>query len=176
MRHGRHVKKLGVKTAHRHAMLANMAVSLILCGKVKTTLSRAKVLQSKVERLITLAKRGGIHARRQAFQQLKSREIVKKLFDEIGPELKNMNGGYTRRAFFGRRLGDGASMAIVELNIAKKVVAETKKKDKESAETESKSGPAKARAAAKEPKEKKPKAEKGAKKKTPAKAKEKAKA
>ena len=175
MRHGRHVKKLGVKTAHRHAMLSNMAGSLILHSRVKTTMARAKVMQSEVEQLITLAKKGDLHSRRQAYQHLKSREIVKKLFEEIGPELKNMNGGYTRRAFFGRRLGDGASMVIVELNIAKKAVVDTKKKDKETSETEGKQPAAKSKAAPKEPKAKKAKAEKNAPKKA-VKGKEKAKA
>jgi large subunit ribosomal protein L17 len=159
MRHGRHVKKLGVKTPHRKAMLSNMATSLITHGKIKTLTTRAKVVQSDVEKLITLAKRGDLHARRQVFATLRDDDAVKKLFTEIASEFKNTNGGYTRRAFFGRRLGDGASLSIVELNIEKKVVVEPKKKGKEETSEE-----AKADTKTKEPKakkEKKTKAEKG---------------
>jgi large subunit ribosomal protein L17 len=158
MRHGRHVKKLGVKTAHRKAMLSNMANSLITHGKIKTLTTRAKVIQGNVDRLITLAKRGDLHARRQAFATLRDDVTVKKLFSEIASEFKNMNGGYTRRAFFGYRLGDGASLSIVELNVERKVVVEPKKKGKEEPTDE-----AKAEMKGKEPsvkKEKKLKAEK----------------
>jgi large subunit ribosomal protein L17 len=157
MRHGKHVKKLGVKTAHRHAMLSNMATSLINIGRIKTTTARAKVLQSRVERLITLAKRGDLHARRQAFAALRDNSAVKKLFTEIASELKDLKGGYTRRAFFGRRMGDGASLSVVELNIEKKVVEEPKKKGKGKEE-----GKPEVKAEKKEAKkkEKKPKAEK----------------
>lgn len=133
MRHRKYVKKLGVKKPHREAMLSNMANSLIDAGKIKTTTARAKVLQSKVERLITLARKGDVHSRRQVFRVLRRRDTVKKLYDDIVPEFKKTNGGYTRRAFFGRRLGDGASLSIVELNIEKKFVEETKKKGKKAA-------------------------------------------
>jgi len=133
MRHGKHVKKLGVTSAHRRAMLSNLANSLIAQSRIKTTTARAKVVQGKVERLITLAKRGDLHARRQAFAVLRNRDNVKRLFDEIAGEFKNINGGYTRRAFFGRRLGDGASLSVIELNIEKKAVEESKgKKGKKS--------------------------------------------
>ncbi len=135
MRHRKHVKKLGVKKPHREAMLSNMANSLIDAGKIKTTTARAKVLQSKVERLITLGRKGDVHSRRQAFRVLRRRDTVKKLFDDIAPEFKKANGGYTRRAFYGRRLGDGASLSVVELNIEKKFVEETKKKGKKAAST-----------------------------------------
>jgi len=97
-------------------------------------------LQGKVERLITLAKRGDLHARRQAFAVLRNRDNVKKLFDEIAGEFKNISGGYTRRAFFGRRLGDGASLSVIELNIEKKAVEESKgKKGKKSESTKEES-------------------------------------
>jgi large subunit ribosomal protein L17 len=163
MRHGRHVKKLGVKTAHRHAMMSNMATSLILAGKIRTTVARAKVVQSKVEKLITLAKRGDLHARRQIIAALRDNDAVTKLFNEIVPEFKDTKGGFTRRAIWGRRLGDGATLAVVELNIEKKVVAEPKKKGK--GETEEKveavdTKKEKKVKPAKEKKEKKPKAEK----------------
>jgi large subunit ribosomal protein L17 len=162
MRHGRHVKKLGVKTAHRHAMMSNMATSLISVGKIKTTTARAKVVQGHVERLITLAKRGDLHARRQIFAALRDDAAVTKLFTEIVPELKDIKGGYTRRAFFGRRLGDGASLSVIELNIEKKVVEEPKKKGKEKEEGKAAEGKAEKKEAkpAKEKKEKKPRAEK----------------
>ena len=133
MRHRRYVKKLGVKKPHREAMLSNMANSLIDAGKIRTTTARAKVLQSKVERLITLARKGDVHSRRQAFRVLRRRDTVKKLFDDIASEFKKTNGGYTRRAFYGRRLGDGATLSVVELNIEKKFVEETKKKGKKGA-------------------------------------------
>ena len=175
MRHGRHVKKLGVKTPHRKAMLSNMATSLITYGKIKTLTTRAKVVQSKVERLITLAKRGDLHARRQVFATLRDDGAVKKLFTELAPEFKSRNGGYTRRAFFGHRLGDGASLSIVELNVEKKVVAEPKKKGKEEtteeAKAETKTKEAKPKKEKKPKADKKEKAEKGDKKKKAAAAK-----
>lgn len=158
MRHGKYVKKLGVKKPHREAMLSNMANSLIEVGKIKTTTARAKVLQSKVERLITLSRKGDVHSRRQAFRVLRRRDTVKKLFENIAPEFKNASGGYTRRAFYGRRLGDGASLSIVELNIEKKFVEETKKKGKKAASSgkdkEETKGSAKAPAKKKDAKKK----------------------
>jgi large subunit ribosomal protein L17 len=162
MRHGRKVRKLGVKPAHRHAMLSNMATSLINVGKIKTLTTRAKVLQGKVDKLITLAKRGDLHARRQVFAALRDDSAVTKLFTEIAPELKDMKGGYTKRAFYGRRLGDGASLSVIELNIEKKVVEEPKKKGKEKEEGKPEESKAVKREAkpAREKKEKKPKAEK----------------
>jgi large subunit ribosomal protein L17 len=162
MRHGRHVKKLGVKTAHRHAMMSNMATSLISVGKIKTTTARAKVVQGHVDRLITLAKRGDLHARRQIFAALRDDAAVKKLYTEIVPELKDIKGGYTKRAFFGRRLGDGASLSVVELNIEKKVVEEPKKKGKEKEEGKATEGKVEKKETkpAKEKKEKKPRTEK----------------
>jgi large subunit ribosomal protein L17 len=135
MRHGKRIKKLGVNRSHRVAMLSNLANSLISHSRIKTTTTRAKVLQGKVERLITLAKKGDLHARRQVYAVLKDRRNVNKLFDEIAGEFKNTTGGYTRRAFYGRRLGDGASLSIVELNIEKKVVEETKGKKGKKAES-----------------------------------------
>jgi large subunit ribosomal protein L17 len=130
MRHRKHVRKLGVTRAHREAMMSNMANSLIENGRIKTTTTRARELQGRVERLITLAKRGDVHSRRQALRVLRRRENVKKLFDEIAPEFAETSGGYTRKAFFGRRLGDGASLSVVELNIERKFVEESGKKDK----------------------------------------------
>jgi large subunit ribosomal protein L17 len=144
-------------------MLSNMAGSLIIHGKIKTLTTRAKAVQSDVERLITLAKRGDLHARRQALSTLRDDGAVKKLFTEIVPEFKNTNGGYTRRAFFGHRLGDGASLSVVELIIEKKVVHEPRKKGKEEAAVETKGEEKKKESKA--AKEKQPKAEKKAPKK-----------
>lgn len=150
MRHGKHVKKLGVNRSHRRAMLSNLANSLISHNRIKTTTTRAKVLQGRVERLITLAKRGDLSARRQVFAVLKNRDNVKKLFNEIAGEFKNTAGGYTRRAFYGHRLGDGASLSVVELNIEKKVAEESKgKKGKKSESAKAKTK----KAAKKEPAE-----------------------
>ena len=121
-------------------MLSNLANSLIDLGRIRTTTARAKVLQGDVERLITLARKGDVHSRRQALRVLRRRNSVKKLFDEIAPEFKNVNGGFTRRAYFGRRLGDGASLSVVELTIEKKFVEETKKKGKKKSSSEKSSG------------------------------------
>jgi large subunit ribosomal protein L17 len=130
MRHGRKITKLGVKTDHRKAMLSNMATSLLRTGRITTTLTRAKALTPVVSRLITFAKRGDLHARRLAAALVKDKEILKKLFSEIAPELKERNGGYTRVVKAGFRRGDGASLAVIELLITKKVIKE-EKEDKE---------------------------------------------
>ncbi|MEE9555328.1 MAG: 50S ribosomal protein L17 [candidate division Zixibacteria bacterium] len=135
MRHGKHVRKLGVTRSHREAMMSNMANSLLEHGKIKTTTTRAKELQGRVEKLITMAKKGDVHSRRQAFRVLRSRDSVKRLFDKLAPEFANTNGGYTRRAFYGRRLGDNASLTILELNIEKKFVEEPQKKGKKAEST-----------------------------------------
>jgi len=149
MRHGRYVKKLGRTTAHRKAMLSNLANSLISHNRIKTTTARAKELQSVVDKLITLAKRNDLHARRQAYATLKNRDNVRKLFTEIGPEFKDTNGGYTRRAFFGRRLGDGASVSVIEINIEQKVEEEPKKKKGKKVEAKTDDKPAKKKVAKK---------------------------
>jgi len=144
MRHGKYVRKLGVKRPHREAMMSNMANSLIEHGRIRTTTTRAKELQGRVERLITLAKKGDVHSRRQALSVLGNRGTVKKLFDELAPEFKDFNGGYTKKAFFGRRLGDGASLSVLELNIARKFVEDAKKKGKKSATKSEEGGEARA--------------------------------
>jgi len=131
MRHRRSVPKLGVKTAHRKAMLSNMATSLINHGQIETTIGRAKVLAPVVSRLVTLAKRGDIHARRLAAITIKDKTILKKLFGEVANDLKNKNGGYTRIVRSGFRKGDGASLAIIQLLIEKKVEEKETKKEKE---------------------------------------------
>jgi large subunit ribosomal protein L17 len=115
MRHGRSGRKLGVKTQHRHAMFANMAAALIKHEQIETTLPKAKELKSVVERLITLAKKGGLSNRRLAMSRLRDETQVKKLFDVLGKRYQDRNGGYTRVLKAGFRYGDNAAVAIIEL-------------------------------------------------------------
>ena len=130
MRHRKSIRKLGVTTAHRKAMMSNMATSLINHGQIKTTVARAKALVPVVSHLVTLAKRGDLHARRIAAATIRDKKMLVKLFNEVASELKDRNGGYTRITKSGFRKGDGASMAIVELLIEKKVDEKGAKKDK----------------------------------------------
>ena len=115
MRHAHGHRKLGRDHEHRQAMLANMAASLIEHEQIKTTLPKAKELRRYAEKLITLAKRGDLHARRQAAGKLKEDAAVRKLFDVLGPRYAARNGGYTRVLKAGFRYGDMAPMAIIEL-------------------------------------------------------------
>ena len=115
MRHGNAHRKLNRTAEHRRAMFANMAVALIQHEQIVTTLPKAKDLRPIVEKLITLGKRGGLHARRQAIAQMRDIEIVKKLFEVIGPRYKDRNGGYTRVLKAGYRHGDSAPVAVIEL-------------------------------------------------------------
>lgn len=131
MRHGRKVKKLGRTKSHRQAMLANMAASLFAYNIIKTTEAKAKEVRKLAEKLITLAKTGGLHAHRQVYDVIKDRKLVKKIFDEIAPKLNEREGGYTRVLKLGVRRGDGAQLSIVELLIEKPVKEEKKgKKEK----------------------------------------------
>jgi len=114
MRHGVSGRKLGRTTTHRLAMFANMAASLIKHEQIKTTLPKAKELRPIVEKLVTLGKRGDLHARRAAIAKIGDEEMVRKLFDVLGPRYKERNGGYTRVLKAGFRLGDAAPMAVIE--------------------------------------------------------------
>src|ERR1700681_4192309 len=114
MRHGKVHRKLGRKHEHRRAMFANMAASLIKHEQIVTTLPKAKDLRPIVEKLVTLGKRGGLHARRQAIAQMRDIAMVKKLFDVIGPRYKERNGGYIRVLKAGFRYGDSAPVAVIE--------------------------------------------------------------
>ncbi len=114
MRHGHGYRKLNRTHEHRKAMFANMAGSLIEHEQIKTTLPKAKELRRVVEKLITLAKRGDLHARRQAASQLKQDVHVAKLFDVLGPRYAERQGGYVRVLKAGFRYGDMAPMAIIE--------------------------------------------------------------
>jgi large subunit ribosomal protein L17 len=114
MRHGNAHRKLGRKPEHRKAMFANMAAALIKHEQITTTLPKAKELRPVVEKLITLGKRGGLHARRQAISQIRDVAMVKKLFDVLGPRYKERNGGYCRIMKAGFRHGDNAAVAVIE--------------------------------------------------------------
>ena len=115
MRHGMHGRKLNRTSSHRKAMFANMAVSLLTHEQIKTTLPKAKDLRPYVEKLITLGKRGDLHARRQAISILRDDKIVAKLFGEIAERYKERSGGYTRVLKAGFRYGDAAPVAVIEL-------------------------------------------------------------
>jgi len=115
MRHQRSGKKLGRDAAHRKALYANLTGSLIEHGRVKTTLAKAKAVRPVAEKMITLGRRGDIHARRQALAYLRSQEVVHQLFAEVAPRFTDRPGGYTRIVKIGPRPGDSAPMAYIEL-------------------------------------------------------------
>ena len=115
MRHGNAHRKLGRTSAHRTAMFANMAASLIKHEQIVTTLPKAKELRPVVEKLVTLAKRGDLHARRQAISQIRDVAQVGKLFATLGPRYAERRGGYTRVLKAGFRYGDNAAMAGIEV-------------------------------------------------------------
>jgi large subunit ribosomal protein L17 len=115
MRHGVAGRKLGVTSAHRQAMFRNMAVALIKHEQITTTLPKAKELRPVAEKLITLGKRGGLHARRLAHARLRDDRIVEKLFGVLAERYRTRQGGYTRVLKAGVRYGDAASMAVIEL-------------------------------------------------------------
>ena len=115
MRHGIAGRKLGRTTSHRKATFANMAVALIRHEQIKTTLPKAKELRPVVEKLITLGKRGGLHARRQALAMLKDAALAEKLFGPLAARYAGRAGGYTRVLKAGFRHGDMAAMAVIEL-------------------------------------------------------------
>ena len=114
MRHGNAHRKLNRTAEHRRAMFANMCVALIKHEQITTTLPKAKELRPIVEKLVTLGKRGGLHARRQAIAQIRDVVIVRKLFDVLGPRYKERQGGYTRIMKAGFRFGDNAPLGVIE--------------------------------------------------------------
>jgi large subunit ribosomal protein L17 len=114
MYHGRAKRRFNRTAEHRKAMFANMAQALIKHEQIVTTLPKAKDLRPVVEKLITLGKRGDLHARRQAIAQVRDVALVKKLFDVLGPRYKERNGGYTRVLKAGFRFGDNAPLAVIE--------------------------------------------------------------
>ena len=114
MRHGKAHRKLNRTAEHRKAMFANMSAALIKHEQIITTLPKAKELRPVVEKLVTLGKRGDLHARRQAVAQMRDGDMVKKLFEVLGPRYKDRNGGYTRIIKAGFRYGDSAPVAVIE--------------------------------------------------------------
>jgi len=151
MRHGNKVNALGRKTAHRKAMLSNMACSLIEHKRIVTTLAKAKVLRGYVEPLITKSKSDTTHSRRVVFSYLKSKEAAAELFREVAPKVMDRPGGYTRIIKLGKRLGDNAETAMLELVDFNELLiggGDTKKKTRRRGGK--KSTPAKAAAPAKE--------------------------
>jgi large subunit ribosomal protein L17 len=115
VRHHRAGKKLGRDPAHRKALYANLAGALIEHGRIKTTVTKAKAVRPIAEKMITLGRRGDLHARRQAMAYLRSQEVVHRLFAEVAPRFKDRPGGYSRIVRIGQRLGDAAEMAYLEL-------------------------------------------------------------
>jgi large subunit ribosomal protein L17 len=115
MRHGKKGRKLSRTASHRKATLRNMATSLFRHGRIETTTAKAKELRPFAERLITLARRGDVHARRLAAQKIQDRQVLGSLFDEIAPRYAERPGGYTRILKLGNRKGDAAEMSLIEL-------------------------------------------------------------
>ena len=115
MRHHRSGKKLGRDASHRKALYANLAGALIEHGRIKTTVTKAKAVRPIAEQMITLGRRGDLHARRQAMAYLRSQEIVHRLFADVGSRFKSRAGGYSRIVRLGPRAGDAAEMAYLEL-------------------------------------------------------------
>ena len=114
MRHRRKTVKLQRNASQRRALLTNLACSLIEHGRIRTTLAKAKALRPIAEKMVTLAKRGDLHARRQAIAFLRHKNIAKKLFEEVAPASKDRQGGYCRITKLGARMSDSAPMAYIE--------------------------------------------------------------
>jgi large subunit ribosomal protein L17 len=130
MRHRKAVDKLGRTAPHRKATLANLSTALFLRKHIRTTEAKAKATRRFSERLITLAKKQTLHARRLAARKLRNKEAVKVLFDEVAPQYTERGGGYTRVIKLGQRLGDGAHMAVLELVGFEAASKKKKEKDK----------------------------------------------
>lgn len=132
MRHRKARQKLGMRSSQREAMLRNMVTSLLEHESIVTTDARAKALRGLADQMITLGKRGDLHARRQALEVVRSKEVAKRLFDEIAPRFANREGGYVRVIKKGTRIGDSASMSVVELveKRSEKAAAGTQRKKK----------------------------------------------
>lgn len=115
MRHAKKGRKIGTSASHRKAILSGLARQVILHERIQTTEAKAKELRPMVEKIITLGKKGDLHSRRQALSVLRDREVVHKLFADVGPRYTERNGGYTRILKLGPRQGDAAPMALIEL-------------------------------------------------------------
>ena len=140
MRHAAKTRRFSRPTAQRRAMFRNMVTALLKHERIETTEARAKELRGWVDKMITLAKRGDLHARRQALAVVIEKSVVKKLFDEIGPRYRERPGGYTRITKLGTRRGDCAEMALIEL------IGEDEKKPKKAASKKKKKKPKKEKA------------------------------
>jgi large subunit ribosomal protein L17 len=161
VRHARSGKKLGRDSAHRKALYANLAGALIEHGRIKTTVTKAKAVKPIAEQMITLGRRGDLHARRQATAFLRSRDVVHKLFADVAPLFKERPGGYTRIVKIGPRPGDAAEMAYLELvdeeyvakerEARREVVEEEPVADEEPVAEDDPAAPAEAEAEAEEP-------------------------
>jgi large subunit ribosomal protein L17 len=141
MRHLKANKKLGMDSSHRKAVLRNMVTSLIEHERIKTTDTRAKELRRIAEKMVTLGKRGDLHALRQTMEVIRVKSVATKLFEDIAPRYKDINGGYTRIIKIGHRHGDNAPISIIEFTVQKQEEKkETKKpaKKKVKASTEEK--------------------------------------
>lgn len=128
MRHRNAGYKLGRNTSHRRALLRNLVTSIVLEDRVETTVAKAKAARPHVEKLITLGKKGDLHARRQALAYLQTREAVTRLFDTVAPRYGDRNGGYLRIVRTGFQRGDGAEKAFIELLGAEKLLDEKRQK------------------------------------------------
>ncbi len=124
MRHQKKTLKLGLTAAHRKALLANQVCSLIEHQRIKTTLAKAKAVRPLAEKMVTLGKKGSLHARRIALSVLRQKDAVKKLFDDIAPRSATRSGGYTRIVKLGQRKSDSAAVAFIEWVDAPQVVEE----------------------------------------------------
>jgi large subunit ribosomal protein L17 len=152
MKHRIAGRRLDRTTEHRTAMFKNMVTSLLRHERIQTTTPKAKELKRIADKVITLAKKGSPHARRQAYRQVRDVEVLNKLFESIGPRFAKRAGGYTRIVKIGRRAGDNAEVAVIEL-VEKAPAEAAEGKGEEKAEKKAK--PAKAEKAAKKPKQEK---------------------
>jgi large subunit ribosomal protein L17 len=129
MRHRMEGRQFGRNSSHRKALFRNLVTSLLEHGRIETTEAKAKEIRGIAEKMITLGKRGDLHAKRMALAYIQSRDVVAKLFDEIGPRSAERNGGYTRVIKTRVRLGDSAPMAVIEL-VDREVAAAAPKEKK----------------------------------------------
>lgn len=135
MRHLKRVKKFNRTRGHKRAMFSNMMASFFKNGRIKTTSAKAKELRRLSEKVITRAKENTLHNKRIILSKIKNRDIVAKLFDEIAPVYKDVNGGYTRMYKIGRRAGDGAELSLLELVGAEQAPKKSKSRGNKKEET-----------------------------------------
>jgi large subunit ribosomal protein L17 len=159
MRHQKKTIKLGRTAEHRKALLANQVCSLIEHQRIKTTLAKAKAVRPLAERMVTLGKKGSIHARRTALATLRQKRAVKKLFDDVAPRSAERNGGYTRIVKLGQRKSDSAPMAFIEWVDMAELVEEKPKKEKKAKRRETEAEPTKAESETSTPAKEEPVAE-----------------